>query len=78
MGKITIQLNELFEEAGVNPMDLTRHGIAQGTAYNLAQGRSKGIRFDVLEKVCSFFTQELGRPIGPGDILKYEDDAQPR
>lgn len=68
---IVINVARLLEEAGENPMDLTRFGIAQATAYRLAHDEGRGITFEVLKRLCDYFTERLGRPVGPGDILTY-------
>lgn len=73
-----VNLRALLDEAGVNSMDLVRSGIAPATAYNLVHNRTAGITFDVLEKVCDFFTKRLGRPITPGDVLLYTPKSDSR
>ncbi len=74
-GEIKVMVGELLKEGGAIPMDLTRFGLAQMTAYKLAAGEGEGISYDVLIKVCDFLTEKLGRPIDPGDVLKYKRDV---
>jgi len=76
-GKIKHNVKALLEEAGANPMDLSRYGLAVNTAYRFARGEvATGITFDALVLLCSFFTERLGRPVGVGDILVYSPDPQ--
>lgn len=74
MGRIALSLTKLFEESNTNPMDLTRYGLAQATAYRLARGEGDGIQFDTLAMICDFFSEKLGRDITPNDILTYQRD----
>lgn len=71
-GKVKLDISTLLKESGATGIDLVRYGIAPQTAYRIAHGKSKGITFEVLEKLCDFFTERVGRPICPGDIVTYE------
>lgn len=72
MGRIAVSISKLFEESKTNPMDLTRYGLAQATAYRLARGEGDGIQFDTLAMICDFFSEKLGREITPNDVLRYQ------
>lgn len=77
MGMVTVNIQPLLTEAGLKPvkfMEETR--LAPRTAYTLAHGEGRGITFEVLARLCEFFTDRLGRPIGPGDILVYKHFEQ--
>lgn len=73
-GKVVIDISSLLQESGATPLDLARYGIAPSTAYKIAHGKAQGIYLDVLEKICDFFTDRLGRRITPGDIVLYKLD----
>ncbi len=73
---IVINVASLLQEAGRTPMDLTSFGIAQATAYRLAHGEGSAITFEVLRQLCDYFSERLGRPVGPGDILLYTSIRQ--
>lgn len=51
--------------------DISREtGIARATLASLYHGRAKGIQFETLDTLCSFFG------VGVGDILKYIADGE--
>jgi hypothetical protein len=78
-GKITSNIPALMQEANINQIDLSRETrLAPGTIGYLSHGIiGKSIYTAVLEKLCVFFTERLGRPIGPGDVLIYDRDYPP-
>jgi hypothetical protein len=69
MPEIEYRVRELMHEAGATPMDLIRHGMAQGTAYHLSRNKISRIDNKTLALLCDFFTKRLGRRVNPGDII---------
>lgn len=60
-GKMKIMVPELLAEREWKPFDLVRKaGIAQGTAYRLANGEAEAITMDVLDRLCDVFGVEVG------------------
>lgn len=77
MSKVTVNIQPLMDEAGINQIDLSRETrLAVGTVSALARGLSKGIQFQVLARLCDFFTVRLGRPVRPADILFYRVETE--
>jgi len=74
-GKINYRVKELLIESGANPMDLARAGISPTTAYNLRDGKGRGIENPTMIVLCDFFTARLKRRVDPGDILVYTRSA---
>lgn len=69
MPTIEYHVRELMQEAGATAMDLVRHGMAQGTAYNLSRNKISRIDNKTLALLCDFFTTRLNRRVCPGDII---------
>lgn len=55
-----IKLNELAQEVGISPVNLS----------NLKTGKVKAIRFSTLDAICRVLDCQ------PGDILEYESDTE--
>lgn len=76
---IRSNIMNLLKEANKTPTDLQRFGLSQGTAYKLAStdvfDDNDGIRAGTIRKLCKFFSNELNRKVGPGDILLYEEET---
>ncbi|QDT29179.1 helix-turn-helix domain-containing protein [Gimesia panareensis] len=69
--RICITLDVMLARRKVTSRDLARHvGITEQNLSLLKSGKVKGIRFATLEKICEFLECQ------PGDILRYEADAQ--
>ena len=69
--RICITLDVMLARRKVTSRDLARHvGITEQNLSLLKSGQVKGIRFATLEKICEFLECQ------PGDILRYEADAQ--
>lgn len=68
---------DLLDEVGAGPMDLVREaGLAQGTAYRLADPESEveAITFDVLARLAKFFSDRAERPISTSEIFPVEPE----
>ena len=53
---IKVKVPELLKKHDLNATDLMRQAnIAYGTAHKLSKGNGKGISFDVLNSLCTFF-----------------------
>ena len=69
--RICVTLDVMLARRKVTSRDLARHvGITEQNLSLLKSGKVKGIRFATLEKICEFLECQ------PGDILRYEADAQ--
>ena len=50
---VTVNLSKLLEERGLSMYKLAKDtNLAYTTLWNLEKGRSQGVSFDVMEKVC--------------------------
>jgi len=66
---IRVRLNVMLAERNVKSKDLAEHvGITEANLSLLKQGKVKGVRFDTLERICSYLDCQ------PGDLLRYEPD----
>lgn len=71
--RICITLDVMLAKRKVTSRDLARHvGITEQNLSLLKSGKVKGIRFATLEKICEYLECQ------PGDILRYEAEAQSR
>lgn len=63
-----INIKQLQEQAGIKSLEklAAEVGCTQATLYNLANGRSNTIRFDILTNLCSRLN------CTPGDLLEVE------
>ena len=68
---ILVQLDIMLARRKVKSKDLAEYvGITEANLSLLKQGKVKGVRFDTLEKICSYLNCQ------PADLLVYEPDAQ--
>jgi putative transcriptional regulator len=64
---IIVQLDIMLARRKVKSKDLAEHvGITEANMSLLKQGRVKGVRFDTLEKICTYLQCQ------PADLLVYE------
>jgi putative transcriptional regulator len=69
---IVVQLDIMLARRKVKSKDLAEHvGITEANMSLLKQGKVKGVRFDTLEKICTYLNCQ------PGEILVLEPDAAP-
>ena len=67
---ITVRLDVMLALRKAKSKDLAAYvGITETNLSLLKSGRVKGIRFETLEKICTFLDCQ------PGDILVHEPDA---
>jgi putative transcriptional regulator len=67
---IESQISTLLGRRRASIQDLANQaGIAYSTAHALYHGTSKGITFDVMNRLCAY----LG--VQPGDLFTYRPDA---
>ncbi len=67
---ILVKLDVMLADRKVKSKVLAEHiGITEANLSLLKQGKVKGVRFDTLEKICSYLDCQ------PGDILIYEPEA---
>jgi putative transcriptional regulator len=67
---ILVKLDVMLADRKVKSKVLAEHvGITEANLSLLKQGKVKGVRFDTLEKICSFFDCQ------PGDLLIYEPEV---
>jgi putative transcriptional regulator len=67
---ILVKLDVMLADRKVKSKVLAEHvGITEANLSLLKQGKVKGVRFDTLEKICSFLDCQ------PGDILIYEPEV---
>ncbi|TPJ33549.1 helix-turn-helix transcriptional regulator [Mesorhizobium sp. B2-5-13] len=68
---IKVRLNVVLAERNVKSKDLAEHvGITEANLSLLKQGKVKGIRFDTLERICSYLECQ------PGDLLRFETQSE--
>ena len=68
---ILVQLDIMLARRKVKSKDLAEYvGITEANLSLLKQGKVKGVRFDTLEKICSYLNCQ------PADLLVFEPDAQ--
>ncbi|OYU85878.1 MAG: transcriptional regulator [Bradyrhizobiaceae bacterium PARB1] len=68
---IRVRLGVMLAERNVKSKDLAEFvGITEANLSLLKQGKVKGVRFETLERICSFLDCQ------PGDLLQY-DNAEP-
>ena len=66
---ISIKLSDAMWKKKVRMADVIRAtGISRPTLTWLCNGRSKGINFDTLEKLCRYFQVDVG------ELIKFEND----
>jgi DNA-binding Xre family transcriptional regulator len=46
--------------------------IERSALNRIELGRTDQIRFETLVKLCKFYSEQLGREIGVGDVLEYD------
>ena len=67
---ILVQLDIMLARRKVKSKDLAEYvGITEANLSLLKQGKVKGVRFDTLEKICSYLNCQ------PADLLVYESDV---
>ncbi len=57
-------------------MDLTRFGLAQGTAYKLTKGRTTLVEMGTIGMLVDFFRQRLGRNIELTELMVYTPPSE--
>jgi putative transcriptional regulator len=68
---IRVRLGVMLAERNVKSKDLAAYvGITEANLSLLKQGKVKGVRFETLERICSFLNCQ------PGDLLQYEESPQ--
>lgn len=71
-GTVEVDIRPLLAETGATAMDLTRYGLAQGTAYKLTRGRTSRVQLSVVAILLDFFNERITeRKIVLADILHY-------
>ena len=66
---IIVTLDVMLATRKAKSRDLAEYvGITEANVSLLKQGKVKGVRFDTLERICTFLRCQ------PGDILKYVQD----
>ena len=66
---IRVRLNVMLAERNVKSKELAEYvGITEANLSLLKQGKVKGVRFDTLERICTYLKCK------PGDLLRHEDD----
>ncbi|WP_050422794.1 helix-turn-helix domain-containing protein [Bradyrhizobium tropiciagri] len=67
---IRVRLNVMLAERNVKSKELAEYvGITEANLSLLKQGKVKGVRFETLERICTYLKCQ------PGDLLRFEDDA---
>ena len=68
---IAIRVDELLDERGRSFYWLAKEtGISHSTLWRLKKGRSVGINFATLERICRMLSCQ------PGDVLRLADDKK--
>lgn len=66
---IRVRLNVMLAERNVKSKELAEYvGITEANLSLLKQGKVKGVRFDTLERICTYLKCQ------PGDLLRHEGD----
>ncbi|GIQ77163.1 helix-turn-helix domain-containing protein [Bradyrhizobium sp. ma5] len=66
---IRVRLNVMLAERNVKSKELAEFvGITEANLSLLKQGKVKGVRFDTLERICTYLKCQ------PGDLLRHEGD----
>lgn len=66
---IRVRLNVMLAERNVKSKELAEYvGITEANLSLFKQGKVKGVRFDTLERICTYLKCQ------PGDLLRHEDD----
>ena len=64
---IRVRLNVMLAERNVKSKELAEYvGITEANLSLLKQGKVKGVRFDTLERICTYLKCQ------PGDLLAHE------
>ena len=67
---IVVKLDVMLAMRKVKSKELAEHiGITEANLSLLKQGKVKGVRFETLEKICSYLACQ------PGDLLTYEPNV---
>ncbi len=67
--KIKIRLKEVLKEKNITSKELCEYvGITEANMSILRSGKAKGIRFDTLERICTYLN------CNPGEIIDIEGD----
>jgi putative transcriptional regulator len=66
---IRVRLNVVLAERNVRSKELAEYvGITEANLSLLKQGKVKGVRFDTLERICSYLGCQ------PGELLTFEPE----
>ena len=70
--RIVVELAVIMEKRKVRSKDLAAFvGITEANMSLLKRGHVRGVRFETLAKICAYLECQ------PGDILRYDADAEP-
>jgi putative transcriptional regulator len=66
---ITIKLDSLLKDKGITAKELCRYvDITEANMSILRSGKAKGIRFETLDRICTY----LG--VKPGDLIDHKGE----
>jgi putative transcriptional regulator len=69
---IEVRIDDLLEERGLTFYWLAKEtGISHSTLWRLKKGKSMGINFATLERICSLLSCQ------PGDVLRFAMEKKP-
>lgn len=69
------KMKEFLEAHNVSAYRLMKEaGLAQGTAYRLANNRAKGLNLETLDGVISALRRLTGKRVFLADLLEYQED----
>ena len=76
---VALRLKELLDELDVSVYRLEKEcrKVGRTALYEMASGRSSGVRFASLSDIVETLRRITGRPIGVSDLLLYCEDTPP-
>jgi transcriptional regulator with XRE-family HTH domain len=65
------RLDELLEESGLSQRELAaRSGVSPTIVNRIVQNLAKQVALKTLDAIAAVLSQELGRRIGPGELIE--------
>jgi DNA-binding Xre family transcriptional regulator len=69
------RVKEFMEAHGISAYRLMKEaGIAQGTAYRLANNKAGGLSLETLDAVIAALRRLTGKQVLLADLLEYQED----
>jgi DNA-binding Xre family transcriptional regulator len=76
MAKVNWRVSQLLKDHDLTPYKFMKAtGLAQGTAYSIANGKGEAVRLDTLGAVISGLEQLIGRKVELADLFEIAREA---